>query len=112
MDRIKKYKEIIDKELSTWVRHSIADMPDVEYQYIKNKANNQFILLVIGWHNDIYRHNLLIHIQIRNNQIWIQEDKTGESISKTLQEKGIPRSIIIHGFEEPILRAQAKMARA
>ncbi len=112
MDRIKKYKEIIDKELTTWAGHSIADMPDIEYQYFKNKADNQFILLVLGWHNDIYRHDLLVHIQIKNNQIWVQEDKTGESISKTLQEKGIPRTAIILGFEEPILREQTKLARA
>jgi len=112
MDRIKKYQKIIDKELTAWVSQSISDMPNMEYQYIKNKANNQFILLALGWHNDIYRHDLLIHIQIKNDQIWIQEDKTGESISKTLQEKGVPKTMIIHGFEEPFLREQTTLARA
>jgi len=112
MDRIKKYKKITQQELVSWTKESSSDMPDIEYQLIENKNQTQFILLALGWHNDIYHHDLLIHIQIKKNQIWIQEDNTGTGISKILQEKGIPRNEIIHGFEEPFLREQAKLARA
>lgn len=112
MDRIKQYQKIIAQELNSWTKESSSDMPDIAYQFIENKKRTQFILLALGWHKNIYHHDLLMHIQIKNDQIWIQEDNTGVGISKILQEKGIPRSAIIHGFEEPILREQSKLARA
>lgn len=112
MDRIKEYQHIIRKELNSWTKNTDSDMPDIAYQLIENKQHTQFVLLCLGWHEQVYQHDLLIHIQIEKNKIWIQEDKTGVGISKILKDKGIPSSIIVHGFEEPILRDVSNLARA
>lgn len=51
MERIKKYRNIILKELSFWKDYYNSDMPNITYQVHTNKAETNFIVLSLGWHN-------------------------------------------------------------
>ena len=57
MDRIEKYKNIIEKELKYFSNLTISNMPDVTHQLVINAERSQFILLTLGWHQSEYIHD-------------------------------------------------------
>ena len=109
MDKIEQYKEIIKTELKNWEGYHNSDMPNIEYQLIIDQNQEQFILLSVGWHNESYIHNWLFHLQLKDGQVWIHEDMTDAGIAKLLQEKGVPKSDIVLGFVDPLLRENIKL---
>ena len=54
----------------------------------------------------------MIHIQLRDDKVWIHEDLTGVGIAKNLKEKGILAEDIVLGFVEPALRAERELVAA
>lgn len=109
MERMNEYRKIIKEELNLWAGYQNPDMPEIEYQLVVDKAEEQFILLSVGWHNNTYVHNWLYHLQIKDNKIWIHEDLTDVGIAAVLEEKGVPKSDIVLGFVEPFLREKQRV---
>jgi hypothetical protein len=45
-----------------------------------------------------------VHIDIKNNKIWIQHNGTENSIAKELIELGVAKDDIVLGFHTPYMR--------
>ena len=112
MEKVELYKNIIRKELSEWEELNNSDMPSVRNIFLEDVERNSFVLITMGWHNNTYIHNWLIHIEIKEEKIWIHEDLTGIGIINQLLEKEIPKSDIILAFIEPYLRDNTGLAKA
>jgi hypothetical protein len=54
----------------------------------------------------------MFHLQIKNNKIWIHEDRTDFDIAGRLVDAGIPKSDIVLGFVEPLVRETEGFAMA
>jgi len=46
----------------------------------------------------------LLHIDVIDNLVWIQQDGTEDGIAYELEKAGIPKSSIVLGFHEPEVR--------
>lgn len=112
MDKITTYKGIIEKVLAHQASIKISNLPAVERQLIIGEGKEQFILLHVGWQDKRYVHGLVIHVQIKNDKVWIQEDMTDIDIAGRLIEQGIPKSDIVLGFVAPYARSIAGFAAA
>ena len=111
MDKIERYKNIITKELSKHASGRISNRPTVEFQLIINEDRTQFVLLTVGWHDIRYIHGLLFNIKIKNNKVWVYEDRTDIDIASRLSDLGIKRSDIVLGFAPEWARGQAGYAK-
>lgn len=98
MDKLKSYKEIIKKELSTQASIPFANASNLQHHLIINKEETQFILLKLGWMNDIFKHGLIYHFQIKDNKVWLYKNNTDIDIGARLVKQGIPKSDIVLGF--------------
>lgn len=105
MDKINLYRRIISEELTHQADNRASDMPDVYNQLIVSRDDNQYILLVLGWHGKEYIHNVAFHIEIREGQVWIHEDKTDVGIADVFVKKGISERDLILGFTHPYSRS-------
>ncbi len=48
--------------------------------------------------------NVVLHIEIRNNLVWIERNASSIEIGDVLAEHGIPRKQIVLGFHAPYKR--------
>ena len=102
MDKIENYRQIVTKILQKY-----ADLPysygDIKSSLIISKDHNQFLIIDEGWQDGIRVYGVLVHVEMRNNKIWIQRDGI---------EAGITNDEIVLAFHPPELRQYTDYAIA
>ena len=61
-------------------------------------------LLMVGEAAYLMHDGSILHLDIRNNKIWVQYDGTEEGIANRLVELGVPQEDIVLGFHPPYQR--------
>jgi len=77
---------------------------DVEVELISDDEHGHYELMQCGWIGLRRVHGSVIHIDIRDDKVWIQHDGTNEHIAQRLIEEGIPQDPIVLGFHAPYKR--------
>ncbi len=73
-------------------------------EVIFDLERQHFQVLLVGWRGSTRFHSVLIHIAIREDFIWLEEDNTELDIAHLLVEQGIPKERIVLGFQPPYKR--------
>ena len=90
-----KIHEVIEEYLSE-LRQPINK--DIEFMPIDDTNKNHFQIIAMGWEKDERIFNLLFHLDIIGDKIWVQEDKMEYSITERLVEKGVSKKDIVIGY--------------
>ncbi len=69
-----------------------------------------YLVLSFGWWGKKYIHSATIHLDIRGDKIWIQNDHTEDGIATDLLEAGVPNEDIVLGFRHPKVRKYTDFA--
>jgi hypothetical protein len=111
MDTLRTYRQAVQAVLNQYL--------DIRYAYgeIQNEAvfdekNDRYIVVSVGWERPRRIHSCLLHIDVVDGRIWIQEDNTEDGIAGELEEAGIPKTDIVLGFHEPEVRQYTEYAVA
>ena len=96
-DKVKKYQEIIQHFLATQASYR-PNKDGVETQVIADTLNHHYQLLRIGWRKGRFVRGCRFHFDIKNDKVWIQENRTDIDVAEELREMGIPKSDIVIGF--------------
>ena len=64
----------------------------------------------MGWRNQHRIYGPVLHLDIIDNKIWIQQDGTEVGIANELVELGVPKQDIILAFDPPNLRHLTEFA--
>ena len=67
---------------------------------------------MLGWQGDDYIFQCLVHIDIKQEKIWIQWNDTEYTIADTLVKKGVLPSEIVLGLKHPDYRQYTDFAVA
>jgi hypothetical protein len=111
MDKVKKYQQIIQDfltEIGSYKNH----FPEIETQLIFDTQRNHYQILKTGWRNLERTYGVSIHIDIKDEKIWIQRNATDLLIAEELVERGIPKSDIVLAFHAPYKRQYTGFAVA
>ncbi|MDM8559624.1 XisI protein [Candidatus Parabeggiatoa sp. HSG14] len=103
MDTLNAYRQIIQNVLSQHIQTKYANA-DLQNQAIFDSKHDSYCVLSTGWADVKRIHSCLIHIDVIDNLLWIQQDGTEDGIAYELEEAGIPKSSIVLGFHEPKVR--------
>jgi XisI protein len=76
----------------------------IERQFLMDDQNGHYQLQNIGWQNSRYTHGTLVHVDIKNDFVWVQVDNTEYNIVDSLLEQGVPENRIVLGFQVPFQR--------
>jgi len=112
MDRIVKYKEVIKSAILKHADFRETDREESEIQTIFDDQRGHYYLMDIGWEDMRRIHTCLIHLDLKNDKIWIQKDFTEEGIAIDLLKAGIPKDKIVLGFQAPFKRGFTEFAAA
>jgi hypothetical protein len=111
MDRLKEYRRLIQCALreSPYNVHG-SSYPDVDTICIFDEASDNYLLLDIGWTEQGRVRRTILHVRIKNDKIWIEEDWTEEGIANELLRAGVPKEDIVLAFQPPSLRPLTEFA--
>ena len=109
MDRLAQYRTYIQDILNEYSQYKPA-YGDVELETIYDITNDHYQLLSVGWNKHQRIHGTILHVDIRNNKIWVQYDGTEEGIANRLMELGVPPEDIVIGFHPPYQRQYTRFS--
>ncbi|MCL1475879.1 XisI protein [Argonema antarcticum] len=104
MDIIEDYRKLVKQLLNKYASFFNSDN-EVKTQTIFDLENDRYILLSIGWLGGRRVHHCIMHIDIIDFQVWIQENNTDRLIAEELVAAGISPKSIILGLQPPEVRA-------
>ncbi|MHC5756032.1 MAG: element excision factor XisI family protein [Nostoc sp.] len=100
---LEQYREDIQNLLTKYGSYQPLE-EDVEIQLIFDTARDHYQILEIGWDGYDRIYNCVIHLDIKDEKIWIQHNMTDIQIAEDLAEMGVPREDMILGLQPSYLR--------
>ena len=103
MDKLAKYRESIKTLLTRYVSDDVSDN-DVEVQLILDTDRDHYQWINVGWQqfNRVYR--CVMHFDIKDGKIWLQQNLTDQNPAEKLVDMGVPREDIVLGLRPPYKR--------
>lgn len=110
MEKSARYKELVKKILSDYVR--LFSNPDSETEEIlvADDIKGHYLWLGLGWRNGKRQNHQIVNIRIRNDKIWIESDLTEQGIATDLLNADVPKEDIVLAFHEPSMRKFTEFA--
>lgn len=103
MDKLNQYRQIIQAIL----REKAQLKPiggDIETEIVFDENNDRYLLVHLGWDGQKRIYSCVIHIEIRDGKIWIQQNQTDQSLTEILLEQGVAKTDIILGLQPSYVR--------
>ncbi|MCW6053244.1 XisI protein [Lyngbya sp. CCAP 1446/10] len=92
MERI-NYGELVQTILS---QHSGNDLDtETEVQLVFDTKREHYQVLHLGWYEQKRVYGCVIHVDIKNEKIWIQRDRTEAGVANKLVAAGVPKEDIV-----------------
>ncbi|MBK9336734.1 MAG: XisI protein [Lewinellaceae bacterium] len=82
----------------------------IEEQLLFDTQRDHYQVLALGWEKGRRVYFCVLHLDIRNGKIWLQENSTDFDIVGVLEEKGVPKSGIVLGFQPEDVREMTEYA--
>lgn len=111
MDRTAHYRQIVKEVIRNHARFQ-PSYGDVEVETVFDETSDHYALCYTGWDGYHRIHGTILHIDIRNDKVWIQHDGTEDGVAEELVNAGIARNEIVLGFQPPKLRQYTEYAVA
>lgn len=109
MASIKNYKNNIQEVIKRYAKERPLPQ-NVESQLIFDTERDHYQLVNVGWDNDRWIYGCVLHMDIKNDKVWIQYNGTEVEIADELVKAGIPVEDIVIGFHSPYKRKFTKFA--
>ncbi len=103
MAKLERYRQYIQKLLMKYGRYEPYE-EGIEVQLIFDPIQDHYQILDIGWSGYERIYNCVMHLDIKNEKIWIQRNMTDMQIAAELIEMCVPREDIVLGLQAPYKR--------
>lgn len=112
MDRLDDYRNVIRGILQEYDQLNKKADSTVESALIFDETRGHYLLVLMGWNGDERVKNSMIHMRIKGDKIWIEEDWTEEGVATDLLRQGIDREEIVLAFHPPQVRQYTEFSAA
>ncbi len=106
MDKLDRYREIIESKLNEFVAISERALGSDKFRdkAVFDRRDDNYLVFREGWDGSRRIHSFVIHVEIINGKIVIQEDWTEHGLARELENAGVPKSDIVLGFQPSDVR--------
>ena len=99
MEKIPFFKMKIHEVIEDFLSEPLhPDDENIEYFSVQDTNKNHYQVIAMGWEGYKRVFNLLFHIDIIGDKIWVQEDKMEYTMTERLVEKGVSKKDIVIGY--------------
>lgn len=109
MDKLTRYRQFVQQIIDEYSQYK-PSYGEVELETIMDPKHDHYQLLSVGWNKHQRIHGSILHLDIRNEKIWIQYDGTEEGVANRLVELGVPNEDIVLAFHPPYKRPYTNFA--
>jgi XisI protein len=108
MDTHTRYRQTIQNLLSERAKHAWDER--IQAQTIFDAEHDHYQLVYVGWRGSKRVYGVVLHADIIDGKIWIQQDGTEQGLANQLVELGVPKQDIVLAFDPPNLRQYTDFA--
>ncbi len=109
MDKLNNYREIVKNILLEYSNYKSA-YGEIDTEVSFDLERDRYQLLSIGWESQKRVYGCVIHIDIKDDKIWIQQDGTEVGVANELLAMGIPKQNIVLAYKSPSVRKYTEFA--
>lgn len=110
METVSRYRQVITRVLNDLAE--ATGRQDLEVLPLYDTVNDNYLLVDAGWRGIERIHNIIVHLRIRNDKIWVEADNTDAEIVQQLLDSGISKAEIVLAFYSPQKRPFTEFAVA
>jgi len=103
LEKVQIYRALIEQLLNQYATYKPSH-GDIEVQSVFDTERDHYQVVAIGWDKKERVYGCSIHLDIKDEKIWIQVNNTELDVGQALVEMGVPREDIVIGFQPPYLR--------
>ena len=111
-DALKQYEQILLDTLNDYAAMFNQHDDGLEATVVADREGKHYQLLNSGWRKGDYQFYVVFHFDIKEDKVWVQENRTDVLIAQELTERGIPKDKIVLGLQAPELRSASGYAVA
>ncbi|MEL6441473.1 MAG: XisI protein [Cyanobacteria bacterium J06621_8] len=111
MDKLSNYRQYIKEFLTEQTKVKVIG-GDIETEVVFDEKQDKYLLIDLGWQEHQRIYNCTIHLEIRDNKIWIQRNQTDKPIADVLISMGVVKEDIVLGLQPPYIREYTGLGMA
>jgi hypothetical protein len=92
------YRSVVEQVLRDYAEF-LGNDEMVQVEQIFDRERDRYLLVETGWDDGDRVYGTLLHIDIIDNKLWIQQDQTEEGVADELIDAGIDKDSIVLGFQ-------------
>ena len=104
MDKLAQYRQAIKAALPWYISGSSPATDQIIRELVIDEEHDRYQVIRMGWRGKTRIFGPSIHLEIRNNKIWIEYDGTDRPIADELVEAGVLKEDIVLAFQPEELR--------
>ena len=108
MATLDNYRQYIQQLLSE--RAKLVWDKRIQAETIFDPKSDRYLLVYTGWRETKRVYGVVLHVDIIDGKIWVQQDGTEVGIANELVELGVPKQDIVLGFDPPMMRHYTEFA--
>lgn len=97
MDKLDHYRTCIQMLLEQHCQIK-AQHDEVENDLLFDRDRDHYQLMRVGWKGLSRVYHTVLHFDIKNGKIWLQQNTTDSNVGLELQNMGIPKEDIVLGL--------------
>jgi XisI protein len=109
MDKLTHYRQYIQSILTQHCRRDPIGNGSETYT-IFDVQGDHYQVVSVGWEDGSRMYGCLIHVDVKDEKIWIQYDGTEYAIANELVDLGVPSKDIVLAYQAPYARKYTEFA--
>ena len=106
------WRQTIKKTLTDLAAIPFPEVVTMSAKTVFDEQSDVYLVIVEGWQDVRRLHGCLVHLEIKEDKIWVQQDGTEHGVATDLLAAGAPKDRIVLGFKSPQSRALTPFAVA
>ncbi|ARV58223.1 XisI protein [Nostocales cyanobacterium HT-58-2] len=108
MAAVEEYRQHIQRLLSEHAQ--LVWDSRIQAETIFDRERDRYQLVYVGWRDSQRVYGVVLHLDIIDGKIWVQQDGTEVGIANELVEIGVPKHDIVLGIDPPKMRQYTEFA--
>lgn len=109
MNSLSVFFPAIEKVLKDYADF-LGNDDQVQIECVFDRVQGHYLLVEVGWEGAYRIYSTLIHIDVIDQKLWIQQDSTEEGVADELMAAGIAPEQIVVAFKSPEWRKNTAFA--
>ena len=103
MEKLEQYRQYVQQVIKEYAQLG-ATNDEIEQQLIFDTVGDHYQLMYVGWKNRRRQHGCVLHLDIKQGKIWIEQNMTEMRVAQELVDLGVAKEDIVLGFQAPEMR--------